>query len=266
MAKGITQGWLRELGVELFLTPFICGWLALGVMGAAYGRIGGGRLSGWALRLTATGVIPAALLFVASAPPRPELLWLGRAGSVLLGLGGLAFAADVLRAGRRAGALLFLAGAAAALKGALEVAAGLGAGAALLHNRPIGLAYLHLTLLGFITPALLAAAYGRARRDAEGAADAALPRNAWAPPAVAGALANGTGLAVMCGALLGLGWPAVGALLASLGISFNALFTLAFAGGALSALAVLALLLARVPRNDPVSTHAEPRAILTEVA
>lgn len=263
MARGITEGWLRELGVELFLTPFICGWLTLGVMGAAYGRIGGGRLSAWALRLTAAGAIPSAILFVGSAPPSPALLWLGRAGSVVMGLGGLAFAADLLAAGRRAGALLALAGVAAAVKGTLELVAGLGAGAALLHSRPIVLAYLHLTLLGFITPALLATAYWL---RAWGEGDVRPAARAWAPPEVAGALANGFGLAVMCGALLGLGWSALGALLTSFGITFNALFALAFAGGALCALAVLALLIARGPRRDIMAAADAPRPAFTEVS
>ncbi len=243
LARGVENAWLKELGVKLFLTPFIGGWLMLGALGAAYGRLGAGRWSGWALRLTAAGVVPATLLFVAEPAPWPLLVWLGRTGSLLVGLGGVAFALDVIDAWPRAGALLRLAGAAAFLKGMLELMAGLGIGGALLHDRSIVLAYLHLALLGVVTPALIAAVY---RRLAAAASENELDRPAQGPAdGRVRTLAHGLGLALMCGALVGLGWPALGRALTALGLGFERLFPMALAGGALSALAVLALLVDR---------------------
>ncbi|HET9982272.1 MAG TPA: hypothetical protein VFQ38_01740 [Longimicrobiales bacterium] len=234
LARGVHDPWLKELGVKLFLTPFIGGFLGLGVMGAVHARTGG-RLASAALGLTCLGVLPSALLFVAAPPPVPALLGVGRAGSLLLGAGGVLFAADVLAA-RIPGAILRLVGAAAALKGALEIVASLGLADPLMHDRSIVLAYLHLTLLGVITPALALAAF---RRRAAASAWVAL---------------HALGLAGMCGALVGLGWPLAARVLAGLGLGIPTLFPIAAAGGAASAVAVLALL--REGRSAP---HALPR-------
>lgn len=229
LARGVDDPWLKELGVKLFLTPFVAGFVGLGVMGAVYARIGGRRAMP-ALVLTCLGVLPSAFLFVAAPPPTPALLGVGRAGSLLLGAGGVLFAADVLGAAAP-GAILRLVGAAAALKGGLEVVASLGLADALMHDRSIVLAYLHLTVLGVVTPALALAAFRR--RDG-------------APGWVA---LHALGLAGMCGALVGLGWPLAGRLLAALGLGVTTLFPIAAAGGAASAVAVLALLRAGEPRS-----------------
>ena len=260
MARGVSAPWLKELGVKLFLTPFIGGWLVLGAMGAVYGRLGEGHWSRWALRLTAAGVVPSTLLFVAEPAPWPALVWLGRGGSLLLGLGGMAFALDALGAWRRTGALIRLAAAAAAAKATLELLAALGVGGALLHDRSIVLAYLHLALLGLVTPVLLAEVYRRgSARVVVGALSGAPARG----PAGAGArtLAHGLGLALMCGALVGLGWPALARALAALGVGFTALFPVAFAGGALSAVALLALLRAEGRPATPPGESAATDAI-----
>ncbi len=260
MVRGVQNAWLKELGIKLFLTPFIGGWLGLGAMGAVYGRIGGRRFGVWALRLTAAGVVPSALLFVGAPAPWPWLVGIGRAGSLLLGLGGLAFALDALGAWQRTGALLRLAGTAAALKGGLELAAGLGAGGALLHDRSITLAYLHLALLGLVTPALIDVAYGHGRRRA--AAQGASARAG----TLAGTLAHGLGLALMGGALLGLGWPLAARALAALGLGTGALFPLAFAGGTLSALALAALLLRGPSARAPAVARAPSSDLPAEVS
>lgn len=253
LARGNENPWLKELGVKLFLTPFIGGWLMLGALGAVYGRLGAGRWSGWALRLTAAGVLPATLLFVAEPAPWPGLAWLGHAGSLLLGLGGVAFALDVIDAWPRAGALLRLAGAAAFLKATLELMAGLGIGGALVHDRSIVLAYLHLALLGVITPVLIATVY---RRAGSAAPEDELGRPAYGPAdGRVRTLAHGVGLALMCGALVGLGWPALARALAATGLGFERLFPLAFAGGALSAVAVVALLVDRRRPAKPQATR-----------
>ncbi len=253
MARGIHDGWLRELGVKLFLTPFLGGWIGLGAMGAVYTRVQPGRMSRWALRLTAIGIVPSTLLYVGELPPWSGLTWIGRGGSLLVGLGTLAFAGE-LTAARRPGLLLRLAGLAALLKGLLELLAGAGVGADLMHARPVVLAYLHLALLGVATPALLAARPWRAAMSGRERGAAHLRG-----PAAVGS--HALGLALMCGALVGMGWPALAQALSRLGLGFERLLAVALGGGALSAVALVGLLLDGAAAPAPAAPRAAGPAV-----
>ncbi len=221
MAQGVQSGWLRELGIKLFLTPFIFGWLALGAVAVAYRWIERPRFAAPALWLISLGVLPSTLLFVAAPPPADWLLVVGQVGSLLLGIGTLLFAADAL-AGTRA-LLLRGAGAAALATGTLQVLAGFGVGASLMHSRPVVIAFLHLVLLGFATPPLLVGLYPHLRA------------RGWAVTYFAG-------LALMLTALVGMGWPQLLALLSGAGVSILHLLQLALLGGAVNVLAMLVLI------------------------
>lgn len=224
LARGVTQGWWRELGIRLFLGTFLHGWVGLGVMGLALGglerrgRLPRPRLALATAALVAAGTLPATLLYVAVPPPAPWLLDVGRLGSGLVGLGTLGFAALWLRAPLPVG--LRLAALAAALAGGLELLAGAGVGHSLLHARPIVVAFVHLHLLGVATPVLLVALAPALRARGE-------------------ALVAAGGLATMLVALVALGWPALyGASYRLTGADAMSLLRLAVLGGAVSALAL----------------------------
>lgn len=243
MARGVADAWLNQLAVQTFLTPFLAGWLVLGAMGAVYARTPRARWAMPVFGLTLAGALPSLLLHTTAAPPAAWLLGIGRAGTLLLGVAALLFALDVLGTSRRTVPLLRLAGVAAAGKGVAEVLAALGVALPLLASRNVGVAYLHLVLLGLLTPVLLAAVYGleaAARRVAVYTA----------------------GLATMLGALAALGWPALGSLLFRAGLGARGLFVAALAGGAACALAAIALLLTgrRPARLSAVSRRARRRA------
>jgi hypothetical protein len=241
MARGIADPWTGQLALQSFLTPFVTGWLLLGSMGAVYaGLRGGRRRAGPAYWCVAVGVLPSALLHPSAAPPLDWLLGVGRAGTLLVGAGTLLFAADVLR-DRAAAPLVQLAGAAAGLKGTAELLVGLGVGLDLLASRPLTIAYLHLALLGLATPALMAAALGVA----------AAPRRA--------ALYAG-GLAVMLASLVATGWHPAAAGLLRLGVSVPHLFGAALFGGAVCAVAGIALL-----RGPPPTARAAQRGVSVAV-
>jgi hypothetical protein len=227
LVRGIQDPWLADAAVKLFLVPFLFGWVLLGAMGAAYQRLGGGgRFATAALVLVAVGTLPSVPLLVGAAPPADWLPLLGRAGTLLVGAGVLAFAGDLLAAaagrgvGRPVPALLLLAAAGAVVKGGLDLLAATGVSGHLLTSRPLVLAYLHLVLLGIVTPALVGALFPALRARAATALHAA-------------------GLALMLAALVALGWPALARLVVGQGVPLVGLHHGALAGGAVSTAALL---------------------------
>jgi len=234
MVRGIPGAWVNELAIGLFLVPFLAGFTTLGVMGAVYRRLAGSAAHRWVLPLVAAGVVPSVLAYPASAPPSAWFDAAGRVGLVLFGAGLALFGADLLRAlGRRGGAqglrgfrgfcgFLGLSGASAALAGALQLLLGLGVGAGVAHRRPIVIAFLHLLLLGFVSPALL---------HALGVTGLRTPRRT--------ALYAG-GLALMLAALVATGIYPLLEGLARLGVGFQDVMVAALIGGAAVAVAVIA--------------------------
>ena len=211
--------WTSRLAIEFFLTPFIGGWLVLGAFGAAYARLSRPRFAGAVLVLAVVGTLPAGLLHIAAAPPLPWLVWVGRAGTLLVAAATLAFARDVLR-DRGASPLLRLAGGAGLAKGAVELTVGLGLTEALMGSQPLVIAYLHLVLLGMVTAIL---------------ADALLaPVRAAAP-----AILHAGGLVLQLGALATLGWPPLFQASSAVGWDVERLLALALLGGVLSAVALI---------------------------
>ncbi len=221
LATHATDPWIREATVKLFLGIFIGGWMALGAMGIAYGFVDRPRFDRAALGLTLAGAVPAALMHATATPPLPWLVWVGRAGTLLLGAGAVLFALDLLRM-RRLPPLLHVAALGALVQGVLQLLAGAGVGAALMRSPPIVLAWLHLVLVGVITPVLLVGV-GLATR---------------AFFSVAALIA---GLVVMLLALLVMGWPALGMAVAAQGVDAMAPLRAAFAGGVLAAVGLLAI-------------------------
>jgi hypothetical protein len=251
MFRGTSDPWLLQLGVKLFLTPFVTGFLVLTALGVLYERVRAPRYATTALVLIALGTLPSTLLYTPAAPPADWLIWLGRAAIGMVGAGTLLALADVLRAvlapasgaARHGGAavrptlppLAWLVITAAAAKAGLELLAAAGVGAAFMHNRFITIAVLHVVLLGVVTPAFLLA----------------LRPRLLAPWRTA---AYGAGLLLMAGALGVAGWPWAARLLVASGVPFNLLFPLAFFGGAASAVALLALLLPLLlPSAEPAA-------------
>jgi hypothetical protein len=229
MARGVESGWVRELGIKLFVTTFIHGWVGLGAMGIVYGRIERSRLlppriahtAGW---LVALGTLPATLLYVSSPAPAAWLVTVGRTGAGLVGLGTILFALDALVARRRATLPVLLEGAAIAAlaAGVLGILAAAGVGTALMHGRPVVLAWVHLVLLGVATPAILSALHPSLRA------------HRWVA-------AYGAGLALMLVALAAMGWPRLAALLAAVGVDVMRTLDLALYGGVAAAAALLAI-------------------------
>jgi hypothetical protein len=237
MATRVADPWLNQLAVQSFLTPFMSGWLLIGAMGAVYAKVPRPRFHAWVLCLTGAGVLPSTLLHPLAPPPEPWLLIVGRAGTLLLGIGALLFAAELMR-WRGDAAWVWLVAVAALGKGGAEVAAAAMLDGTLLIGRPLTIAYLHLVLLGLLTPALVATAL-RARMS---------------PSTV---LAFGAGIATMLLALVASGWPAAGHAIGRLGIDGAALFRFALIGGAVSAAALLPLLV-RVIRSTSGSSPIRP--------
>lgn len=234
MVRGIPGAWVNELAIGLFLVPFLAGFTTLGVMGAVYRRLEGSAAHRWVLPLVAAGVAPSVLAYPASAPPSAWFEAAGRLGLALFGAGLALFGADLLRTlGRRGGVrtlrglrgargFLGLSGASAALAGALQLLLASGVGAGTAHHRPIVIAFLHLLLLGFVSPALL---------HALGITGLRTPRRT--------ALYAG-GLALMLAALVATGAAPLLEGLRRLGVDFDDLMVAALAGGGAVAVAVIA--------------------------
>jgi hypothetical protein len=84
-----------------------------------------------------------------------------------------------------------------------------------MHSRALAIAFLHIILLGIVTPVLLH-----------------VLRPVTAPLRVS---AFAAGVMTMTAALVGLGWPRATLWLSNAGVSLTTLLQLAFAGGALTA-------------------------------
>jgi hypothetical protein len=224
MVRGVSDPWLLQVGVKLFLTPFVSGFLVLVALGIIAARMPRLRATP-ALVLIALGVLPSTLLYVATPPPLPWLLPLGRAGMGLVAAGLLWFAIETLRLQRTSRTLpplAVLATASALLAGVLYVLAAAGVGASFMHNRNITVAVLHLVLLGVVTPAFVLAVRPALRAPVRTAA-------------YAGALA------LMLTPLAVSGWPWAARHFVARGMALDTLFTLAAVGGAAAALALAAL-------------------------
>lgn len=162
-----------QVSLHLFLDLFAEGWLVLVVLGAAYQRFGAhlrpGRetvLARWGRRLLIAG-LPVSFLFGVS----PDLLatpWriASRLGTGAAGIGLLLQTSVFLRVGARADSrpdlrywgfpLALL-----SLKALAQTGAGLGGAEELVQQRGLRILYLHVLLLGGVTPGLLAAAADR---------------------------------------------------------------------------------------------------------
>jgi hypothetical protein len=252
MVRGVGDPWLLQLGVKLFLTPFVTGFLLLAALAVVYEHVAAPRFARSTLAGIAAGTVPSTLLYVAAAPPADWLVLVGRGGMLLIAVGTLLFVADVLRAQITRGAtattrpvasalppLAWLTVAAAAAVAGLELLAAGGVGASFMHNRAISVAVLHLVLLGVVTPALLLGV--RPRLHA--------PRRT---------IAYATALLLMLVPLGVTGWPWAARTLVLGGVPFPLLFTLAAVGGVLAAVMLLALVLP--------SPAAEPSAATTPAA
>ncbi len=241
LATGITDPWINQITLQAFLTPFISGWLLLGVMGGAYAVMSGGRYARPVLLLTVIGALPSAFLHTSAAPPWEALLWAGRGGTVMLGVAALLLGADLLRVTRRF-SLLRLAGVAALTKGVADLTVALGLATALLDVRNLSIAYLHLVLLAVVTPLLLLHALR-------------------VVPTGGRVVAFSGGVGVMLGALLLLGWPGGANMLTGLGLPPTSLLWLALAGAAVAAVAAITLLpTGRLFPDEGTGTHPEPAA------
>jgi hypothetical protein len=237
MVRGIEDPWIGQLAVHSFLTPFLGGWLLLGVMGTVYAALPSPRWASACFRWTAAGVLPSVFLHPLASPPVEWLLVVGRAGTVAMGVGAMLFALDVLRSSASA-PLLRLAGGAAAIKGVGEIAVGAGLGLELIAIRPLTIAYLHLILLGVVTPVLIAAAL-RSR-------------------AAAGTtLLYAAGLTLMLASLALAAWPATAVRMATSSFSPLWLHWAPLLGGIVSTAAVLTMLAAgrrRPPSRGSAAT------------
>jgi hypothetical protein len=213
MIRGATDPWLQQLSVKLFLTPFVNGFLVLTALGAVYRVVTAPRHARTVLMLVSAGTLPSTLLFVVAPPPVPWLMWIGRGGIAMLGVAALLFAADAWRA--RVAPLMRIAASSAAVAGVLELVAAAGVLDGIMHSRALAIAFLHIILLGIVTPVLLH-----------------VLRPDTAPLRVS---AFAAGVMTMTAALVGLGWPRATLWLSNAGVSLTTLLQLAFAGGALTA-------------------------------
>jgi hypothetical protein len=248
MVRGTSDPWLLQLGVKLFLTPFVTGFLLLSAIGLLYEGVQVPRRATSALVLIAVGVLPSTLLYVPAVPPAAWLTWAGRAGIALVGAGTLLALADLLR-GRMGTALpalpalpplARLAIAAAAAKAVLEPLAAAGVGAAFMHSRAVTIAVLHLVLLGVVTPAFALGVRPGLVAPVRSAAYAA-------------------GVALMVASLGVTGWPWAARLLVLNGVPFAVLLALSFAGGALAAAALAALLVPDTAAREQLDAAGAPR-------
>ncbi len=239
MARGLGEGWIAEIAVHAMLTPFLAGWLILAVMGAVYPMLPRARWWRAALVMTMVGVVPSALLHPVAAPPAEWLTLVGRVGTGAVGIGTLLFALDLLA--WRGAPLLRLAGAAAMFKGIGEVAVALGVGLELVAVRSLTIAYIHLVLLGLVTPVLLALAV-RSR-----------PAPRWFTTYTAG-------LSTMLGALVLLGLPGVLAGLGVVGAAIaGSLYAVALLGAVAIAIGAAGLVAAGLPLAAPLPAPHEAR-------
>jgi hypothetical protein len=232
MIRGVSDPWLLQVGVKLFLTPFVTGFLLLTALGIIYSRLERPLHATRVLLLVALGALPSTLLYVPAVAPAAWLPWVGRGGMLLVGAGLLLFCVDALRSLRlRHSAyptlppLARLAAGSALTVGVVQLLAAAGVGAAFMHNRSITIAVLHLVLLGVVTPAFVLALR----------------------PAIVARLrtaAYAAGLGLMLVPLAMTGWPWAARLVILRGVPLDRLFVLAAVGGTITAIALLTLVAA----------------------
>lgn len=241
-ARGIHDGWWRDFGIKSFLAFFVNGFALMGAVGTLLPRLedaSAGRVALRALdrlRLAWIAALPLlAVLYVAIEPP---IAWFTVAAHVGVGVMGcvslsVAFA---LRAGAdNTTQRLALAG--VALMGVLQLIASAGQVDPLMHMRPITIAFTHLELLLVVTPLLISALSLRVAQS--------LRLTLSLVPA-----------AVMCGALVVVGWPWLSARAAQVGAPFPMWFTTIGVAGVVAALAFSALLPSLlVSRASSLTTH-----------
>jgi hypothetical protein len=233
MVRQVTDPWLVQFGVKLFLTPFVSGFLVLTAAGLLCARCTDVRYATTVLALIAAGTLPATLLYV-PGPPAEWLIRVGRCGIGLVGAGVLLFAADLLAGARRAGRdlppLALLAVGAAMAVGIIKLLAAAGIGATFMHNRSITVTVLHLILLGLVTPAFVVGARPALRAPVRTVAYAA-------------------GLLLMLVPLAATGWPWAARWLMVHGVGIGALLGLSAVGGIVCAAALIALTTHDAPPN-----------------
>jgi hypothetical protein len=230
MAQQVSDPWLVQFGVKLFLTPFVSGFLLLTALGLVYSRVRNVTQATTVFLLIAVGTLPSTFLYV-PGPPAEWMTLAGRLGIALVGAGLLLFAGDMLairlKGGRTAdglhltspAGLVVLSAAAAAV---IKLLAAAGVGASFMHNRSLVIAVLHLVLLGVVTPAFVQAVAPRVVMPVRSAVYAA-------------------GLALLLLPLVAMGWPWATRLLMLRGVSTDALLSASAVGGMIAAVALLAL-------------------------
>jgi hypothetical protein len=223
-ARDIREGWWREFGIKLFLSIFLNGFAGMAAMGLVLSRVDrkvDARLVTLTRRALGASLIPLAVLYVAAPPPISWMVWIGRAAVGITGISTLAVVAMSWR--RDVSPAMHASLLAMTACGVLETIAASGAGAELLHSRPITIAFTHLLLLLTISPIF--------------ALSLTIPR----VPVVRSLLAA-TGAATMCAAVAAFGWPWLGAQATGVGLSPMVLLKVAAVGGTVAAVAWWALL------------------------
>lgn len=215
---------VQRIAIELFLTVLVQGWLFVGAIAALVSFTPRSRRASLALAMLLAGMLPAALARVAGLDSAPLAL-LGRAGMLLTGAGSLLAAHATWPRFERgadgsAQAWIRIAVACVALKGIAELVAAAEPTGRLVLLRPVAVAYLHLVLLGVLTPALVATLAPRAHLGRRTA-----PLHA-------------AGVAVMLGALVVMALPdALG--LPAPALAGRPMHVAALGGGVMSALSLV---------------------------
>jgi hypothetical protein len=234
-ARGIHSGWWREFGIKLFLALFVNGFALFTAVGTLLSeglRDPSPAPAAWLDRvrwLYLLALAPLGVLYVSTPPPYAWLTVVAHTGVGLMGLATLSLVWIIGPAhrvhARRPIALPVRRTAMAGLLliGALQLIAATGRVDHLMHARPITIAFTHLELLLVVTPLLAAALAPRLARSMH----------------LVGSISTG---AVMCGALVFIGWPWLAARGADVGIPLMTWFPVAGAAGVLAAMAYLVLL------------------------
>jgi hypothetical protein len=248
MVRVVSEPWLLQMGVKLFLTPFVTGFLVITALGLLYSRIRGSQWALPALWLVALGTLPSTLLYVTATPPAPWLLWVGRGGMGMVGAGLLCVVFDVAytrlaqreESQPRLSPVATLALAAVAVTGAVKLLAALGVGAAFMHSRNIVVAVLHLVLLGVVTPSFILALRPELRA----------PRRTTAYAA---------SLFVMLASIATSGWPWAARTLMTMGVRLDTLFQVAALSGVLATLMLLTLFMPSRSTEAAARTQSAPQ-------
>lgn len=233
-AQGVHTGWWREFGIKLFLALFVNGFalmVATGTLLSEALREPSVRAERALDRLRGLWMValwPLAVLYVSAEPPYPWLTTAAHAGVGLMGMATLSLVwilGPAHRVPSRTPVPLPVRRTAMAgliLIGALQLLAATGTVDALMHTRPITIAFTHLELLLVVTPLLAAALATRLAHSFH----------------TVGSISLG---AVMCAALVIIGWPWLASRVAAIGLPLALWFPVAGGAGVLAALAFLSL-------------------------